>query len=190
MMLPVGTTVRMKLQSAISTSSNKIGDSFVGNVSQPVMVGGRTIIPIGASVQGRITQLNEPRRIRGVPVIDLKPETVIMPGGESYNFSAVVVDTADPKNHDVDEEGRIKGQGHNAADLRNLIVGAGIGGVVGAVLEQTKRATLIGAGIGTSAMLVHWLIKRRTEQLPAGTELYLELSRPMTMNMTTATAAR
>ncbi len=90
----------------------------------------------------------------------------------------------------MDEEGRIKGQGHNAADLRNLIVGAGIGGVVGAVLEQTKKATLIGAGIGASAMLVHWLIKRRTEQLPAGTELYLELSRPMTMNMTTATAGR
>jgi hypothetical protein len=186
--LPVGTTLRMKLQSAISTSTNKVGDTFTANVTQPVMVGGRTMIPMGASVQGRIIQLTEPRRIRGVPIIDLKPETVIMPSGESYSFSAVVVDTTDPKHHDVDEEGRIKGQGHNAADLRNLIVGAGVGGVVGAVLEQTKRATLIGAGIGTTAMLVHWLIKRRTEQLPAGTELYVELSRPMTM--TTAMARR
>src|SRR5436853_419582 len=83
-------------------------------------------MPAGASVQGRITQLSEPRRLRGVPVIDLKPESVTMPTGEIYNMSAVVVDTADPKHHDVDEEGRIKGRGHTAADIRNVAVGVGI----------------------------------------------------------------
>jgi hypothetical protein len=46
---------------------------------------------------------------------------------------------------------------------------------------------LIGAAIGATVTVTHWLGKHRSATLPAGTELVMELSRPMTM--TTAVAA-
>jgi hypothetical protein len=184
--LPVGTTVHMKLENALSTTTNKAGDGFSGRVTEPVLVQGKTMIPVGASVAGRVTQVNESRRIRGVPMIDLKPESVTLPNGERYSIAAVVVDTSDPRHHNVDDEGRIKGPGFDKNDVRNLGVGAGLGAITGAVLKETVKGSLIGAGIGGSAMLVHWLWKRRTENIPAGTELYLELSRPVSLSYSSA----
>jgi hypothetical protein len=40
---------------------------------------------------------------------------------------------------------------------------------------------LIGAGVGASASLVHWLLKTRSAELPAGTEIIMELTRPMSL---------
>src|SRR6266404_995935 len=81
-LLPVGTTVRMKLETALSTATNRAGDAFAGRVTEAVVLEGRTVIPIGASIQGHLTRVADPRRIRGVPTMDLKPETVTMPNGE------------------------------------------------------------------------------------------------------------
>ena len=40
---------------------------------------------------------------------------------------------------------------------------------------------LIGGAVGATATTVHWLAKHRSATLPAGTELTLELNRPMAM---------
>src|SRR5260370_9438031 len=101
LMVAVGASLRIKLESALSTSTNKVGDTFSGRVTDAVVRDGKTLIPAGASVQGHLTQVSGPRRIRGVPVLHLIPESVTMPSGETFTMSAVVVDTADPKNHNV-----------------------------------------------------------------------------------------
>jgi len=40
---------------------------------------------------------------------------------------------------------------------------------------------LVGGTIGATATVAHWLGKRRSAMLPAGTELVMELSRPLAM---------
>src|SRR5689334_6561636 len=47
--LPVGTTVRMKLETMLSTMTSKRNDEFAGRVTEAVMLDGKTIIPVGAS---------------------------------------------------------------------------------------------------------------------------------------------
>jgi len=43
--VPTGTALMVKLDTTLATFSNKPGDPFQGKVSQPVMLGGRIMIP-------------------------------------------------------------------------------------------------------------------------------------------------
>jgi hypothetical protein len=50
--LPTGTAVKMKLETTLATFSSKAGDPFSARVTEPVVVDGKTVIPIGATVEG------------------------------------------------------------------------------------------------------------------------------------------
>jgi len=52
-----------------------------------------------------------------------------------------------------------------------------IGGLAGG-----GKGLLIGGAIGAGATVGHWLSKRNSATLPSGTQLMMELSRPMTLN--------
>src|SRR5205807_5256596 len=65
--VPAGTALMAKLETTLATFSNKAGDQFQARLTQPVVLNGRTIIPAGAIVQGRVTRVSEPRRISGKP---------------------------------------------------------------------------------------------------------------------------
>ena len=179
--LPVGTAVKMKLENTLATFTSKSGDPFSGRVTEAVVMDGKTVIPIGATVQGRVTKVNEPRRIAGKPTIGILPETVVLPNGERYALSASLVDTSLRSGTDVNEEGQFKGAGHNGKDLTEVGLGTGGGMLVGG-LAGGGKGVLIGGVIGATATAVHWLSKHRSAMLPAGTELVMELSRPMTMS--------
>lgn len=179
--LPVGTTVKMKLETPISTSTTKPGDSFAGRVTEAVMLDGRTVIPVGASIKGHVVSVSEPRRIKGVPTIHLVPDEVTMPNGDRYQIAAAVVDAMGPSKTGVDDEGRIKGSGMSKTDKIEIAGGTGAGAIVGAVAGGGK-GLVIGGAIGATITAVHWLTKRHSTELPAGTEIFMELSRPMTMS--------
>src|SRR4051812_49090501 len=76
--LPAGTGVKMKLETAISTSTTKVGDTFAGRVTEPVMLNGKEVIPVGATVQGHVARITDPRRIKGVPTIGINPDVITM----------------------------------------------------------------------------------------------------------------
>jgi hypothetical protein len=178
--LPAGTVLKVKLEKTLSTFSSKGGDPFTGRVTEAVVLGGKTVIPTGATVEGRVTKVNKPRRIAGKPTIGLFPETLILPNGERYMLNAPVVDTNLRNGTDVDEEGQFKGAGHDGKDLTEIGMGTGAGMLVGGLIGGGK-GTLIGGTIAATATVAHWLGKRRSAVLPAGTELVMELSRPMAM---------
>ena len=185
--LPAGTAMKVKLEKTLSTSSNQSGDPFSGRVTEAVVLGGKTVIPIGATVQGRVTKVNEPRRISGKPTIGIFPETVVLPNGERYMLNAALVDTSLGHGTDVNDEGQFKGTGHDGKDLTEIGFGTGGGMLVGGLIGGGK-GLLIGGTIGATATVDHWLGKHRSAEIPAGTELVLELSRPLAM--TTATAGQ
>jgi len=178
--LPAGTAVRMKLETPISTTTSKAGDTFSGRVTQAVVHEDKTVIPVGASVQGKVVRVSEPRRIKGKPTIELRPESVTMPDGSRFALNAVVVDTDPATDTEVDEEGRIKGKGRDGADNRNILIGTGGGATIGAIAGGGK-GLLVGAAVGATAAVTYWLTKRKTAELVAGTEIIMELSRPMSM---------
>lgn len=186
--VPSGTALMVRLETTLATFSNKPGDPFRGSLTQPVVVNGQTLLPAGTVVEGRVTKVTEPRRISGKPTIAILPEAVILPTGERLFLDATLTDTNIPGT-DVNSEGQFKGSGHDRNDqleagggtVGGMLVGGLIGGPVG---------VLVGGAVGAGSTTTHWLIRHRSATLPAGTQLTLELNRPLTMtNAATAQAA-
>jgi hypothetical protein len=183
--LPTGTAVRMKLETTLATFSSKAGDPFSARVTEPVVIDGKTVIPIGATVDGRVTKSSEPRRIAGKPTIAIFPENLVLPNGDRFMFNASLVDTNARRGSDVNTEGQFKGAGHDGKDLTEIGIGTGGGMLVGG-LAGGGKGLLIGGAVGATVTVAHWLGKHRSAMLPAGTELVMELNRPMTMTTTAA----
>ncbi len=179
--LPAGTGVKMKLETPISTTRTKVGDSFAGRVTEPVMIENKVVIPVGAAIEGHVVKVSEPRRIKGVPEIDLRPDLLTMPDGTKFTISAVVVDTDKNSGTHVNDEGKIKGSGMSGSDKKEIAIGTGAGLGVGALAGGGKGA-FIGATVGATVTVAHWLTKRHSAELPAGSEITMELSRPMAMS--------
>ena len=178
--LPTGTAVKMKLETTLATYSSKTGDPFSARVTEAVVLDGKTVIPIGATVEGRVTKANEPRRIAGKPTIAIFPENLILPNGDRFMLNATLVDTSERHGTDVNQEGQFKGKGYDGKDLTEIGMGTGGGMLIGGLADGGK-GLLIGGAIGATITVSHWLGKHRSAALPAGTELVMELSRPMTM---------
>jgi hypothetical protein len=182
--VPAGTALMVRLETTLATFSNRVGDPFRGSVTQPVVVDGKTIIPAGATVEGRVTKVSEPRRISGKPTIGILPEAVILPTGERYYLDATLVDT-NIQGSDVNAEGQFKGSGHDRRDTIEQGGGTAGGMLIGG-LAGGPVGVLVGGTIGAGASTAHWLIKHRSATLPAGTQLTLELNRPLTTATVTA----
>jgi hypothetical protein len=179
--LPTGTALKMKLETTLASFSNHAGDPFQARVTEPVVVDGKTVIPIGTTVQGRVTKTSQPRRVVGKPTIALFPEALVMPNGDRIVLNATLVDTSMRRGTDVNNEGQFKGAGHDGKDITEIGMGTGGGMLIGG-LAGGGEGVLIGGAIGAGATVTHWLSKHRSATLPAGTELVMELNRPMVMS--------
>jgi len=179
--LPAGTSLRMKLETPLSTHKSKVGDVFNGRLTEAVVVNGQTMVPAGASVTGRVIKVSEPRRIAGTPSIALLPDRIVMPDGNQFLITATVVDTARGSHTTVDDEGRIHGRGRSGRDNGEMVAGAGAGAIIG-TLAAGAKGLFIGGGIGLGLVAAHWLAEKHSAVVPAGTEIFLELNRPVMMS--------
>src|SRR6202166_3302314 len=114
--VPAGTTLMVRLNTTLATFSNRVGDPFQARVTQAVVVNGNTLIPVGATVEGRVTKVSEPRRISGKPTLGILPEALVLPTGERLFLDATLVDTNLGGGTDVNNEGEFKGSGHDRRD--------------------------------------------------------------------------
>jgi len=186
--VPEGTPLKVTLQTTISTFSSKVGDPFQGKLIDPIVVDGKPVIPAGATLEGRVTKLSEPRRIQGKGTIGILPEHIVLADGQRVMVNAVLVDT-NISGTDVNEEGLFKGSGHDRRDQIEVAGGTGAGMLMGGLIGGGP-GLLIGGAIGAGATTTHWLVQRRSAVLPSGTQLMLELSRPMTMSTMAAGAGQ
>jgi hypothetical protein len=180
--LPAGTSMQMKLDNTLTTSS-KTGEQFSARVVEPVLLEGKQVIPIGATVMGRVTKATAPRRIAGKPTIDIFPESLVMPNGDKFMLNATLVDTSEHRKSSVNDEGEFKGSGIDGKD--KILIGMGTGGgmLVGGLIGGGK-GVLIGGAVGATATVTKWLVTHRSAALAAGSELTMELSHPLTMTAT------
>lgn len=186
--IPAGTIVHCRLTQPLNTQSNSQGDSFTATVSEPLAVNGQDVVPVGATIQGHITQLQRPGRVKGVGILHLAAEQVVMPDGGSFSVSAVLSTVYGAEGARVkDDEGSIKGPNARAHDLKEIGAGMGGGGLIG-TLFGGLHGTVIGGAIGGAAGLVDTLRKRGPDlALPAGTQLNYQLTRELVIEPQVAT---
>jgi len=187
--VPAGTALMVKLETTLATFSNKAGDPFRGRLMQAVVVNGRTVIPAGAVVEGRVTKVAEPRRISGKPTIGILAETLVLPTGERFFLDATLVDTNAGRDTDVNREGEFKGSGHDRRDKLEAGGGTAGGMLIGGLLGGPP-GIVIGGVVGAGSTGAHWLSKHRSATLMSGTGLTLELNRPLAMTPVVASAGQ
>lgn len=187
--VPAGTALMVKLETTLATFSNKAGDPFQARLTQAVVVNGKTVIPAGALVEGRVTKVAEPRRISGKPTIGILPEALILPTGERFFLDATLVDTNAGRDTDVNREGEFKGSGHDRRDQLEAGGGTAGGMLIGGLIGGPP-GIVIGGVVGAGSTGAHWLSKHRSATLMSGTELTLELNRPLAMTPAVASAGQ
>ncbi len=187
--VPAGTALMVRLETTLATFSNKAGDPFHARLTQAVVLNGRTVIPAGATIEGRVTRVSEPRRISGKPTIGIMPEALILPTGERLFLDASLVDTNAGRDTDVNQEGEFKGSGHDRRDQLETGGGTAGGMLIGGLIGGPP-GILIGGLVGAGSTGGHWLSKHRSATLMAGTQLTLELNRPLAITTSVASAGQ
>ncbi len=139
--IPAGTQLSVRLNDPLSSETNKIGDTFHGSLSSPIVIGGETVLPSGADVVGRVANVQSAGRFAGQSLLTLELTSVSM-NGRTYNVQT----------NQWSRQG--KGEGKNTAT--KVGVGTAAGAILGGIIGGGKGAAIgaasgAGAGTGVSA---------------------------------------
>jgi hypothetical protein len=139
--IPAGTTLTVAMIDAVGTDTSKAGDTFMASVAEPVVVNGKTVLPKGMKVRGRVATVDEPGRVKGKAAISLVL-TQFVKNGKTYAITT--------------EPFTAQAAAGTKKDALKVGAGAAIGAAIGAIAGGGKGAAIgaaAGGGAGTAAVL-------------------------------------
>jgi hypothetical protein len=166
--VPRNTILLVELESSLSTDATQRGDRFQARVLQPREFE-------GAIIEGRVTLVKRPGKVKGTAEMQLSFESIRMPDNRTSPFNADVVEVVDMGGRDdggtVDSEGGVRGRSSTKDTVSKVGASAGIGAVIGAIVGGGKGAA-VGAAIGGSMGTAGVLTSRGKDlRLPRGQQL-------------------
>lgn len=173
-----GTLLRARLVEKLSTISTEPGARFTAVLAEPVQKDGRVVMPVGSTIEGRVTTVHSGRRISGAAMIHLEAVAVVLPDGTRYNAHLQLIDTDQTRRTKVDGEGSLVRRDHPKETLAAVGLATGGGAVAGALIGGGVGAA-VGAGIGAGAGTIVWLKADRQEVVPEQALLVFSLSSAM-----------
>lgn len=176
--LPTGTKMHVVLETFLSTKASKDGDPFRARLVIPVFANEREALPVGTVIDGTVVGLQTPGRVSGKAQMQLRPEKITLPDGRDFSLAATLKDAQTGEDVNVDsKEGTVSSSGKDGMDVGGTAQGAGMGAVIGGLTMGGKGA-LIGAGAMATVAVLRQIFKRgKDAELPAGSEIVLELNR-------------
>jgi hypothetical protein len=172
---PSGSSMSLTLNETLSTERNQIGDSFTATVQSDIRgENGEVVIPAGATVRGRLTQVDKSGRVGQTGIIKVAFESVSF-GGRSYPLDATVV-RANPERHNRQT---------TAQTATKIGAGAAAGAILGRVIGKNTKSTVKGAVIGAAAGTAIAMGTADVDVvLPAGSEMVVTLDSPIEVRRT------
>ena len=162
--IPTGSKIVIRMIDSVNSETNKVGETFVAVLEEPISQDGVEVIPRGADVRGRIAQIEGAGRIKGSAELGLELSQIIV-NGIPYSVTT--------------SEYNEVGQGRGAQTAKRAALGAGIGAAIGAIAGGGKGAA-IGAGVGGGgATAVQVLTKGEKLNIPSETKLEFTLRAPL-----------
>ena len=131
LVLQAGSSLHVRLQTTLTSKTNKTGDKFTGFVEQPVTNDGKVIVPRGSLVDGHIVFVKNSKRIKGVGQMRIVLDDITTEDGAEFLLNGSLEDAqGSPCARTAnDDEGTLKGCGKSA---KSALKGAAIAGAMGA----------------------------------------------------------
>ncbi|MCI0353737.1 MAG: hypothetical protein L0099_01675, partial [Acidobacteria bacterium] len=125
--VPAGTTLTVKLDEAVGSKISEDGQPFTATLANPVMVGGKEIIPAGSTVSGTVMDAKARGRFKGEGRLELVLNSITVRGSDYDIETNTITKIA-------------KGKGKRTAAM--VGGGAAAGAVIGALAGGGKGAAI------------------------------------------------
>jgi hypothetical protein len=179
-----GTQIPLRLAQGISTKNAKVGDAVYAETVFPVTANDRIIIPAGTYVQGRITEIKRPGRVKGKAELLMHFTTIIFKSGYTVMLPGAVENVPGAEQQRVKgEEGTIQQEGNRVKDVETVGKATAAGAGVGSIAARSVKGAGIGGAAGAAAGLGWVLLTRGPDvNLPPGTSVQMVLQRSLTLD--------
>lgn len=176
-----GTRIRVRMNEALSSKTNQVGDSFTTTVTEPVYSStGAVVVPVGSTVTGRVNSVTKAKKGGDPGSIDVAFTRVRLPNGTSRNINGSLTDL-DTDKAKSNNEGTASGDDRKNDKIIFIGGGAAGGAVLGAAIGGGKGALiggLLGAGAG---LLGERFTKGEDAQVKSGTEFGVYLNQSISL---------
>src|SRR5262245_15517738 len=167
LVVPTGTEITVTVDQKLSSKTSQAGQGFMATVAQPVTVDGRTVIPKGSSVSGKVLRSKEKGKIKGEGELAITLTSVTI-REKNYPLSVGTLDST------------IKGKGKRTAVTTGG--GAAGGALIGGLAGGGKGAG-IGALVGAAGGLVGGAFTGNKQiEIAAETPLTFTLAKPFSLS--------
>ena len=166
--LPSGTTLPLSLTSSIASDTSAVEDRVTAELTRPVSIDGREVLPAGSRLAGAVTAVDDSNRVKGRAMIAFH-FTSVEAGGEQYDLQTAALSHV---------AAATKGE-----DATKIGIGAGAGAVIGGLFGGKSGAATgaaIGGGAGTGVVLA---TKGKEMRLAPGADVTSLLSAPLTVRV-------
>ena len=163
--LPAGTVIFVRTTTPLQSSAVKTGQTFETNVEESIGVDEYTVIPSGSKIRGLVTMVTPANRQQS-GVIDIVFDRLTLPNGSTYAIRGKLTSTDSAERRQI------------AADPNGHVVLVGGRGGIGAAIAaagSSQNSNNIFAALG------NLLSEGRDVNVPAGTELAVELENAVTL---------
>jgi hypothetical protein len=157
--VPAGTVIHVRIIDAINVDLSKPGQTYNASIDDPIMMGGRAVIPRGAAVTLQAVAVKQAGRLKGSDEISLKINTLTINGKRFDVVSDAVTQ---------------KGGSEGKKTARRTVGSAGLGAAIGGIAGGGSGAAIgaaVGAGVGLATSAGGQSLK-----IPSETRLQFKLA--------------
>ncbi|QQS46740.1 MAG: hypothetical protein IPM66_23100 [Acidobacteriota bacterium] len=194
--IPEGTVIQLSLTDPLSSKLNEPGDRVTATVRNDVTVDGRTLLPKGTEISGRVTQVQPAGRPFKGGQLHITFERAII-DGQPYKLSAIIQSASDFSRDEKvksDSEGTLKGGTDGGKTLSNVMTAGGLGtlGAMVVILASSRggggfggfgigrAGSVAGASVIGGSMIAGLLLTKGKEvRLDSSSIIRLKLARPI-----------
>jgi hypothetical protein len=162
-----GTLVNVRLGETISSERNRQGDSFMATLDEPLVVDGLVIAEKGSRANGRIVDLVEAGRVKGLAHLSLELADVMLSDGQRIDLRTARFEKEGPSS--------------KTEDAQKVGIGAAIGAAIGAIAGGGKGAAIGAASGGAAGGGVVAATRGKPAVLPAETKISFRVEQPVTI---------
>lgn len=166
--IPAGTEIHVTLDTTVSSHDNSAGDRFDATVTEPVVVGGQTVLPQHAHARGEVVDARPSGRLSKPALLTLALRSVQVNGA-----------WVDVHTHELTMEGK----SHKKRDVVAIGGGSALGAIIGGIAGGGKGAAIgaaAGGGAGTAGAAI---TGKKDITLPSESHLTFRLSQSVSVQM-------